>query len=61
MLYAQQAVVDENYREDGASLLRIRLPKSDLLRILSAVSLVFKDLTWDDQVLAHPDDLSGEL
>ncbi|HEY0894890.1 MAG TPA: GTPase HflX, partial [Cellvibrio sp.] len=61
MLYAQQAVVEENYRDDGASLLQIRQPKSDLLRILSAASLAFEDLTWDDQTLPVPDDLSGEL
>lgn len=61
MLYAQQAVVEENYREDGASLLQIRQPKSDLLRILSAASLAFEDLTWDDQTLPVPDDSSGEL
>ncbi len=61
MLYTQQAVVDENYRADGASLLQIRIPKNDLLRILSAASLAFEDLTWDDQVLPLPDDLSGEL
>ncbi|MGV8836227.1 ribosome rescue GTPase HflX [Cellvibrio sp.] len=61
MLYAQQAVVEENYREDGASLLQIRQPKSDLLRILSAASLAFEDLTWDDQTLPVPDDLFGEL
>lgn len=62
MLYAQQAVVEENYREDGASLLQIRIPKNDLLRILSAEVMAFDDLNWDDQVVVLlPDDLSGEL
>ena len=61
MLYTQQAVTEEGYREDGASLLQIRLPKSDLLRILSAASLAFEDLKWNDRILPVPDDLAGEL
>lgn len=61
MLYTQQAVVAERYRDDGASLLQIRVPKSDLLRILSAASLVFEDLTWDEQSLPSPDAISREL
>ena len=61
MLYTQQAVVEENYRADGASLLQIRIPKNDLLRILSAESLAYEDLSWDDQTLPIPDELSGEL
>jgi GTP-binding protein HflX len=60
MLYAQQAVMAESYREDGASRLYIRVPKSDLLRILSAEATAFEDLNWDDQSPV-PDDLSGEL
>jgi len=48
MLYAQQAVVGENYREDGACVLQVRVPKDDLLRILSAESLAFEDLLWDE-------------
>lgn len=61
MLYTQQAVVAEHYRDDGASLLQIRVPQSDLLRILSAASLVYEDLIWDEQSLPEPDDLSREL
>ncbi len=60
MLYSQQAVVAEDYRDDGASLLQIRVPKSDLLRILSAESLAFEQLVWADEVPAEQD-LSGEL
>lgn len=61
MLFTQQAVVEEAYREDGASLLQIRLPKSDLLRILSAASLSYEDLMWDGQALSEPDDWAAEL
>lgn len=50
MLYAQQAVVSENHRADGASLLVVRVPKHDLLRILSAESVAFEDLQWDESV-----------
>ena len=59
MLYTQQAVVDEAYREDGASLLQIRLPKSDLLRILSAASVHYEDLMWDGQDLSAADEVFG--
>ena len=59
MLYTQQAVVGETYRDDGASLLQIRLPKSDLLRILSAASVHYEDLMWDGQDLSVPDDVFG--
>ncbi|WP_323814059.1 ribosome rescue GTPase HflX [Cellvibrio sp. NN19] len=59
MLYTQQAVVDEAYREDGASLLQIRLPKSDLLRILSAASVHYEDLMWDGQDLSAADEEFG--
>lgn len=48
MLYAQQAVVSENYRDDGASLLQVRVPKDDLLRILSVEALAFENLVWDE-------------
>ncbi len=46
MLYQQQAVADENYRDDGSSELNLRIPKSDVLRILSAESLALDTLTW---------------
>jgi len=48
MLYAQQAVVSENHRADGASLLQVRIPKDDLLRILSAANIAFESLLWDE-------------
>lgn len=48
MLYAQQAVVRESHRADGASLLQVRVPKDDLLRILSAEALAFESLLWDE-------------
>lgn len=48
MLYAQQAVVSENHRDDGASLLQVRVPKDDLLRILSAETLAYESLLWDE-------------
>lgn len=48
MLYQQQAIAAESYREDGSSELELRIPKSDLLRILSADSLTFEQLTWVD-------------
>ncbi len=60
MLYAQQAVVAEDYRDDGASLLQIRVPKSDFLRIISAESTALDELVWADEVPAEQD-LSGEL
>lgn len=60
MLYAQQAVVAEEFRDDGASLLQIRVPKGDLLRILSAESIAFEQLVWADEASAEQD-LSGEL
>lgn len=46
MLYAQQAILDESYREDGASELQIRIPKGDFLRILSACATAFDALIW---------------
>lgn len=49
MLYTQQAVLDEGYRDDGASLLHIRIPKHDLLRILSVAAISFDDLQWADR------------
>lgn len=59
MLFAQHAVVSEGYRDDGASLLEIRVPKDDLLRILSAESMDFSQLTWAD--VGAKENLSGEL
>lgn len=46
MLYQQQAVADEATRENGSSELSVRVPKGDLLRILSAEGLPFDQLSW---------------
>lgn len=59
MLFAQHAVVSEGYRDDGASLLEIRVPKDDLLRILSAESMDLGQLTWAE--VGPIENLSGEL
>jgi len=48
LLYSQQAVADENYQDDGKAVLNIRVPKSDLLRLLKTVSENFDNLQWAD-------------
>lgn len=48
-LYQQQAVADEVNRDDGTTELQLRLPKSDLLRILSAEGLAYDQLDWADK------------
>lgn len=45
-LYAQQAIAEESFREDGVAVANLRVPKSDLLRILSAQKIPFEDLVW---------------
>lgn len=45
-LFAQQAVGEEQYLEDGKAVIDIRVPKSDLLRILSALHIRYEDLHW---------------
>lgn len=45
-LYAQQAIAEESFREDGVAVANLRVPKSDLLRILSALRIQFEDLVW---------------
>jgi GTP-binding protein HflX len=47
-LYAQQAVMDEYHRDDGASVLTLRIPQSDFRRILSACDVSFDNLEWAD-------------
>lgn len=44
--YAQQAIAEESFREDGIAVASLRVPKSDLLRILSAQKIQFEDLIW---------------
>jgi GTP-binding protein HflX len=48
LLYNQQAVAQEAYRDDGKTILEIRVPKSDLLRLLKTASENFDDLQWAD-------------
>ena len=45
-LYEQQAIAQESFRDDGVCLVSLRVPKSDLLRILSAQKIQFEDLVW---------------
>ncbi|HWV16599.1 MAG TPA: ribosome rescue GTPase HflX [Cellvibrio sp.] len=47
-LYQQQAIADECYRDSGECELSLRIPKSDLLRILSAQEMSFDSLAWAD-------------
>jgi GTP-binding protein HflX len=49
-LYAQQAITQEVFDEDGAGRVTLRIPKSDLLRILSAQQISFEDLVWSNEV-----------
>ncbi len=52
-LHAANAVQQENYAEDGSFLLQLRIPKVDLLRMLSAEGASWETLRWqsDDGVL----------
>jgi GTP-binding protein HflX len=45
-LYEQQAIAQESFRDDGMCVASLRVPKSDLLRILSAQKIPFEDLVW---------------
>lgn len=45
-LYEQQAIAQESFREDGVCVANLRVPKSDLLRILSAQKIEFEALVW---------------
>ena len=47
-LYQQNAVLAEEYTDDGSSVLGVRIPKADLLRILSAEQLALEELQWLD-------------
>jgi GTPase len=59
MLYTQQAILAENYRADGASLLQLRIPQSDFLRILSAASFDLEQLEWADDL--PPEELQSSF
>lgn len=45
-LYEQQAIAQESFRDDGVCVASLRVPKSDLLRILSAQKIPFEELVW---------------
>ncbi len=45
-LYEQQAIAQESFRDDGMCVASLRVPKSDLLRILSAQKIQFEQLVW---------------
>ena len=47
-LYEQQAVAQESFRDDGVCVASLRVPKSDLLSILSAQKIQFEELVWAD-------------
>ena len=47
-LYTQQAISAESFREDGICVANLRVPKSDLLRILSAQKITLEELVWVD-------------
>ncbi|WP_027329357.1 ribosome rescue GTPase HflX [Marinimicrobium agarilyticum] len=47
-LYQQQAVAEEANRDDGTTELQVRMPKADLMRILSAEDLTYDQLDWID-------------
>lgn len=48
-LFEQHAVSAESYRDDGCSTLSVRIPQSDLMRILSGLNLGFEQLHWDGE------------
>lgn len=45
-LFQQHAVVSENFTDDGASELHLRIPKADLMRILSQSNCHWDELSW---------------
>lgn len=45
-LFEQNAVQEEEYSDDGSTILQLKLPKSDLMRILSAADTEYSDLNW---------------
>lgn len=47
-LHSANAVVEEQYLDDGSCELQLRLPEADLNRILAAVAVNKSDLTWDN-------------
>jgi len=47
--YQQHAVVSEQYLDDGGCQVHLRIPKSDLLRILSHSNYPISELRWANQ------------
>lgn len=45
-LYQQHAIVSENFIDDGSSIVRLRIPKPDLMRILSNTNQQWSELKW---------------
>ncbi len=45
-LYEYNGVVGETYQEDGSSDLQLRMPRADLLRLLSAEAMCWEQLNW---------------
>ncbi|MGQ9425048.1 ribosome rescue GTPase HflX [Gilvimarinus sp. F26214L] len=45
-LYAHNSVLSEQHLDDGSSALELRIPKADLMRLLSAENLAWRDLHW---------------
>lgn len=45
-LYAHNSVVAEHYLDDGSSQVELRIPKPDLMRLLSAENLSWAELQW---------------
>lgn len=45
-LYAHNSVVAERYLDDGSSHVELRIPKPDLMRLLSAENISWAELQW---------------
>lgn len=48
-LYEHNSVVAEHHLDDGSSHLELRIPKPDLMRLLSAENLAWGDLHWQQR------------
>lgn len=46
-LYEHNSVVAERHLEDGSSALELRIPKADLMRLLSAENVAWGNLEWE--------------
>lgn len=52
--YQQQAVVSEQFLDNGGSEVHLRIPKPDLLRILSHSNYHWSELRWAEKTAADP-------